>query len=638
MTVFDPQHDYNRTLTLGANRLATGACHFRFWAPRAESVVLHVVAPQEQFIPMTARSNGYHVVTLEACAPDTRYFYRIGDRDYPDPASRSQPDGVHGPSALLAADFAWTDAHWRGIPLEAYVFYELHVGTYTDEGTFDAIIPHLDTLVDLGVTAVELMPVAQFPQDRNWGYDGVDIYAAQNSYGGPEGLRRLVNACHERGLAVVLDVVYNHFGPEGNYVGAYGYYFSDFYTSAWGSSLNFDGPHSDHVRRFFIENAVYWIHEFHIDALRLDATHAIMDFSSRTFLEELVEAVHATRDQLHRYIYLIAENSHNNVRLTRPQDAGGIGMDAQWNDDFHHALRSVVTNERLGYYADYGEFGQLVKAYREGFVYSGEYSRHQQRRVGTSSRETPPSRFVIFSQNHDHVGNRMLGERPGRLVTFDELKVMAGTTLLSPYLPLLFMGEEYDETAPFLYFVSFDDPDLARAVREGRKQEFKALVGQGESPDPQATDTFLRSKLNHSLREQGAHRVLWQFNRELLRLRRTVPALRHLNKQRMEVTGYPSTRVLVVRRWYGTSETVFVANYGSDAVTMLLPVPAGNWRRLISSDEERWQASTAGFAAEGDASDDGGSSLPTNVISEGVVSLTVSPNSFALFEREIQTE
>ncbi len=631
---------YNRALTLGANRLASGACHFRFWAPRAEAVSLHIVAPEERIIEMSARHDGYHVVTLENCAPDMRYFYRIGDRDYPDPASRSQPEGVNGPSALLAPDFDWTDQRWYGLPLERYVLYELHVGTYTPEGTFDAIIRHLDSLVELGITAIELMPIAQFPNDRNWGYDGVYVYAAQNSYGGPEGLRRLVNACHERGLTVVLDVVYNHFGPEGNFIGDYGYYFSESYTSVWGSPLNFDGPHSSHVRRFFIENALYWINEFHIDALRLDATHAILDFSARTFLEELVAAVGSAREALHRNIHLIAENSKNDARLTTSQVAGGTGMDAQWNDDFHHALRTLVTGERVGYYEDYGDFLQLVKAFREGFVYSGEYSRHLERYFGTSSRQLPPARFIVFSQNHDHIGNRMMGERPGQLLSFDELRLLAGTTLLSPYLPLLFMGEEYNEPAPFQYFVSFDDPALVESVYEGRKQEFKALVSQGDPPDPQAEDTFQRCKLDLTLRSQGEHQLLWQFYRELLSLRKHIPALSHLNKENMEVTGFPTKQVLVVRRWYDGSETVFVANYGSEPVDMMLPIPAGRWTKLIASDEEQWQREVAlehAFAAGGEWMNDGdGSSLPPNVSSPGEVTLAVAPHSFALFEREIE--
>jgi maltooligosyltrehalose trehalohydrolase len=626
MTQLRPTTSYNRALTLGANRLSNGTCHFRFWAPRAEAVTLHVVAPEEVFVEMTARSDGYHVVTLPDCSPDLRYTYQIGDQDYPDPASRWQPDGIDGSSALPAADFPWTDTEWRGLPLEQYILYELHVGTYTPEGTFDAIIPHLDTLVALGITAIELMPVAQFPNDRNWGYDGVFVYAPQNTYGGPDGLRRLVNACHERGMAVVLDVVYNHFGPEGNFIGDYGYYFSDSYTSIWGSPLNFDGPYSSHVRRFFIENALYWLNEFHIDALRLDATHAILDFSARTFLEELVAAVEAARKLLHRHVFLIAENANNDARLTRAQAAGGIGMDAQWNDDFHHALRTLITQERTEYYQDYGQFEQLVKAFREGFVFSGQYSGHRKRYFGTSSRHLPPSGFVVFSQNHDHVGNRMLGDRPGQLLSLAALKLMAGTVLMSPYIPLLFMGEEYNEPAPFLYFVSFNDPDLARAVHIGRKNEFKELVNQGEPPDPQAPDTFRVCKLNHHLREQDEHFTLWCFYCDLLALRKRVPALRHLSKEHMEVTGFPTRQVLVVRRWFDGSEIVFIANYGAEPATLMLPVPAGRWQKLISSEP--------GQSSEGLADTD---SIPLNIDSRGEVPVSVPPGSFILFERNIET-
>jgi maltooligosyltrehalose trehalohydrolase len=337
------------------------------------------------------------------------------------------------------------------------------VGAYTKKGTFESIIPHLDELKKLGITAIELMPVAQFPGTRNWGYDGVYPYAVQNSYGGPEGFKRLVNACHGRGLALVLDVVYNHLGPEGNYLWDFGPYFTDRYKALWGFSINFDGPHSDDVRHYFIQNALYWVTEFHVDALRVDAVHAILDFSAEPFLEELASAVHDEAKRLNRRVYLIAESALNDTRVIRSREFGGYGLDAQWNDDFHHALHTVLTGERMGYYRDFGRLQDLAKALLEGFVYSGEYSPYRRRRHGNSSRDIPAHRFVVFSQNHDQVGNRMRGERLSELVCFERTKLAAGVMTLSPFIPLLFMGEEYGETAPFQYFVSHSDPDLRRS-------------------------------------------------------------------------------------------------------------------------------------------------------------------------------
>ncbi|MBI1995456.1 MAG: malto-oligosyltrehalose trehalohydrolase, partial [Deltaproteobacteria bacterium] len=435
---------------IGARLLDNNRCLFRVWAPAASSVDVIVVAPTQRSVLLAHSADGYFSAEVENIPNGSLYHYRLNDeKDRPDPASRFQPQGVHGPSQVVDPAFPWEDAHWLGLPLQSYILYELHVGTLTSEGTFDAIVPHLPELKDLGITAIELMPVAQFPGSRNWGYDGVQPFAVQNSYGGPQGLKRLVNACHKVGLSVVLDVVYNHLGPEGNYLADFGPYFTDRYKTPWGPALNFDGPESDHVRRYFIDNALYWINEFHFDALRLDAVHAILDHSPYTFLEQLADEVHSQAKTLNRQVFLFPESAANDSRLVRARELGGYGLDAQWNDDFHHALRGVLTGERSGYYVDYGEFRQLVKAYREGFVYSGEYSKHRRRRHGTSTQDIPAERFVVFSQNHDQVGNRMLGERLSQLVSFEALKLAASTVILSPFIPLLFMGEEYSEVAPF---------------------------------------------------------------------------------------------------------------------------------------------------------------------------------------------
>jgi maltooligosyltrehalose trehalohydrolase len=569
---------------IGATFEEDGRCSFCVWAPKHNQVDLHLLTPYEQWIPMQPHGQGYFTVVVDAVAPGSKYFYHINGVDRPDPASRLQPEGVHGPSQVMSSNFEWTDQVWRGLPLDTYIFYEIHVGTFTAEGTFDAIIPRLDDLLDLGINAIELMPIAQFPGGRNWGYDGVYHYAVQNSYGGPEGLRRLVNACHERGLAVVLDTVYNHFGPEGSYVGEFGYYFSDCYSSPWGSCLNFDDAHSDDVRRFFLQNALYWFIDFHVDALRLDATDHILDFSSHTFLQQLSAAVHQESIRSGRNLHLIAENAQNDSRLVLPYTQGGYGMDAQWNDEFHHALRTLLTQDRRQYYIDFGSLDDLVKAFREGFVFTGQYSQRRKRSLGTPSMHIPPEQFVVFTQNHDHVGNRAFGERLGHLLTLDEVKMAAAAVILSPYLPLLFMGEEYNETSPFLFFVDFSDPDLIRAVREGRKREFSHFLGEADTiPDPEAEATFLQSKLHYDLRHEGDHAHLRDFYKRLIYLRKNIPALSHLNKDMMDVIGYENQNVLYVRRWYENCEAVMLFNFNHDTTALTLPLTIMDWRLELTS-------------------------------------------------------
>jgi maltooligosyltrehalose trehalohydrolase len=611
-------------ISLGATYLRNGCCQFLVWAPLAQKVEVHIVAPQQRTQTLQPEAQGYHGAVLEGVEPGSLYLYRLdGQKECPDPASRSQPQGVHSPSQIVDSRFPWQDGHWFGLPLQEYIIYELHVGTFTPEGTFDAVIPYLDGLRELGITAVELMPVAQFPGSRNWGYDGVYPFAVQNSYGGPEGLKRLVDACHQRGLAVVLDVVYNHLGPEGNYFADFGPYFTQRYQTPWGGAINFDGPYSDEVRRFFIENAVYWVSEFHIDALRLDALHAILDASPYPFLAELATSVHEQAERLNRQVYLIGESIANDVRLIRRPELGGFGLDAQWNDDFHHSLHGLLTGERGGYYQDFGHLRHLAKAFGEGFVYSGEYSSYWQCRHGTSSRDIPADHFVVFAQNHDQVGNRRQGERLSQLVSFAELKLAAGVILLSPFIPLLFMGEEYGETAPFAYFVSHSEPSLVEAVRRGRRQEFAVFQWQGELPDPQNEATFLQAKLNHNLRRQGRHRVLLSFYRELIRLRKEIPALAHLSKDSLEVLGFDTAKSLFVRRWSSGGEVIMVFNFGSNQASIALPVPEGSWRKQLDSADKQWQGS--------------GSSVPERLDSAGEVTLNLVPKAFFLFTRIKET-
>jgi len=612
----------NKESHLGATYLSNGRCQFMVWAPIIQRVEVHIVSPSEMIVLLAKSAQGYHQAIVEGVESGSLYFYRLdSEKERPDPASRFQPQGVHGPSQVVDSFFPWEEQNWVGLPLEKYIIYELHVGAFTDEGTFDAIIPHLDELKDLGITAVELMPVGQFPGNRNWGYDGVYPFAVQDFYGGPEGLKRLVNTCHQKRLAVVLDVVYNHLGPEGNYIADFGPYFTDRYRTPWGAALNFDGPHSDEVRRFFIENAIYWLTEFHIDALRLDALHAILDISSYPFLEELAVAFHEqAAARMERQAYLIAESAANDARITRPLELGGYGLDAQWNDDFHHSLHGLLTGEQTGYYQDFGQLEHLVKAFQEGFVYSGQYSRYRQRRHGVSSRDIPAYRFVIFAQNHDQVGNRMNGERLSQLVPFEALKLAAGVVLLSPFIPLLFMGEEYGETAPFPYFVSHSEPEMVEAVRKGRRDEFAAFQWPGELPDPQDEATFLRARLNHDLRRDSQHRILLEFYRELIRLRKETLALTCLSKDDMDVRGIEEHILLFLRRWSGDNEVMVLFNLDDSQTSVTLSVPAGRWHKRLDSAEERWHGR--------------GSVVPQRLSSEEKVTVTLSPWAFALFIKE----
>jgi maltooligosyltrehalose trehalohydrolase len=585
-------------VTLGAVYLGERRARFTVWAPKVERLELHLLTPRERLIPMEHGERGYWSVAATDVEPGTRYWYRLeGERDLPDPASRWQPLGVHGPSALVdPGSFAWSDREWRGVPQDALVFYELHVGTFTPEGTFDAVVPRLPDLAELGITAIELMPVSQFPGERNWGYDAVYPFAVQHSYGGPDGLRWLVDACHRQRIAVFLDVVYNHLGPEGNYLGEYGFYFTERYRTPWGPAINFDGPASDEVRRYVIENALMWLREYHIDGFRLDAVHAILDQRPLHILEELSQAIHREAERQGRLVHVIAESDANDPRLIAPPAAGGYGLDGIWSDDFHHSLHTLLTGERQGYYQDYGSLTHLVRALRSGFTYAGQYSAHRHRSHGRPAPLAQPRQFVVCAQNHDQVGNRAAGERLSQLVSFAQLKLAAATVLLSPYLPLLFMGEEYGETAPFQYFTSHSDPELAQAVREGRRREFAAFAWGEEVPDPQDPATFERSKLQHALREQPQGAALREFYRELLRLRRSIPALATLDREELDVSAREEHRSIVVRRQAGESRVCLILCFAEQVQTIPLSLEPGTWLVRLDSEAERWLGQRSGSA------------------------------------------
>lgn len=579
-------------MNIGAQYFSSGKCRFQVWAPLLKKVELQLKTPQEKTIPMERREKGYWVAEVEGVPEGARYMYRLEDsREWPDPGSFFQPEGVHKASAVVNHEsYIWKDAEWKGIALEEMIFYELHVGTFTSEGTFEAAICRLDDLRDLGINAIELMPVAQFPGKRNWGYDGVYPYAVQNSYGGVEGLKRLIEACHQKEIAVVLDVVYNHLGPEGNYLWDFAPYFSDHYRTPWSWAINFDGAYADGVREYFIQNALYWMREFHIDALRLDALHAVYDFSAKHFLEELAEEVKQFSKQSGKKHYLIAETSLNDTRLIRSQKQGGYALDAQWADDFHHALRTLLTRDQRGYYADFGNLGDMAKAFRQGYVYDGQYSVFRKRCHGNSPSECPASQFIVFSQNHDQVGNRMLGDRPSSLLSFSALKLMAGAVMLSPYLPMLFMGEEYGETNPFPYFVDHSDENLIKGVREGRKKEFEDFHAEGEPPDPVEEETFKSAVLSWERRKEDSHQLLLNFYKELIQIRKTCALFRELaslfSRQR-ETEFDEKLGTLSVQMSGEKCAALLVVNFNSKKSNKIM-IPKGNWKKLVYSEDEEW--------------------------------------------------
>jgi maltooligosyltrehalose trehalohydrolase len=527
---------------------------------------------------------GYFGATVDDCPAGSRYRYvREDGVAFADPASRAQPEGVHGPSAVVDLEgFSWGDRAYRQRPLYEHVMYELHVGTFTSTGTFASALEELDSLADLGVTAVELMPVAQFPGGRNWGYDGVFAFAAQNTYGGARELQRFVDVCHHRGLAVILDVVYNHLGPEGNVLGEFAPYFNDVYQTPWGPALNFDGAGSDDVRDYFWLNARQWFEDFHIDALRLDAVHAILDTSATPFIAELSQRSHDLGQQLARRCDLIAESAANDPRVVTPLTSGGVGTDAQWNDDFHHSLHVALTGEHSGYYEDYDGASDLARAMNEGFVLQGEYSAFRGHRHGAPSASIPPERFVVFAQNHDHVGNRPRGDRLVAMVGTERAALAAALVVLSPNVPLLFMGEEYGETAPFPYFVDHSDPALIESVREGRAHEFSDLAGATGVFDPASADTFEAAILNHDLRHEDGHRELFDLYQRLIALRRSTPALRH--STRAHARAWAEGDVITLVRDDDAGDIVALFNLGASDATGLLP-RARKWRNLLGDDQ-----------------------------------------------------
>jgi maltooligosyltrehalose trehalohydrolase len=581
-------------LERGAQLGPEGTVTFSVWAPRADRVSVRLLDSDGKTraeLPMQpGELGGFTARTDLGQAPvGSDYVFvlpQAGAR--PDPVSRRQVAGVHGPSRIVdPTSFRWTDERWKGLPLEDLLFYELHVGTFTAAGTFSGVEERLSYLRDLGVTAVELMPVNTFPGARNWGYDGALLFAPHEAYGGPDGLRHLVDACHARGLALFLDVVYNHLGPEGNYLGDFGPYFTDRYRTPWGSALNFDGPESDQVRRFFIDNALHWLTEYHVDGLRLDAIHGIFDLGARHVLHELADEFHAQAARLGRRAWLVAESDLNDPRVIRPAETGGHGLDAQWSDDFHHAVHTLVTGNRRGYFVDFGRASDVAKAVTDGFVYDGRYSPHRQRRHGASSASDAASRFVIFNQNHDQIANACQGRRLAQLVGPERQKLAAVVLFSTPGLPLLFQGEELAADEPWEYFTSHTDPKLAEAVREGRHREYLHLQEEGASvaswADPQDPQTFARVKLRWAQLDEPAHADMLAFYRSLIGLRNRLAPLRNGRKDLTRATADDAARLVTIRRDDpGGAATFTVANFADGPAWVRLP-EGGRWQLVLAT-------------------------------------------------------
>jgi maltooligosyltrehalose trehalohydrolase len=572
---------------IGLNFNAEGIAIISVWAPNAETLSL-LLDNRKVAIPLEKVELGYWELLTSQIKPGDDYFLLVDDKELPDPASLFQPEGVHGPSqAVDIHKFEWANHNWKNPDQEEYIIYELHTGTFSAEGNFEGVASKLDHLIELGITAIEIMPVAQFPGERNWGYDGVFPFAVQNSYGGPKGLMQLVNICHQKGLAVILDAVYNHIGPEGNYLPEFGDYFTDKYKTPWGNAINFDDANCDAVRNFYTENALMWFRDFHVDALRLDAVHAIKDFSPKHILQEIKEEVDKLMALTGKSHYLMVELDLNDHRFINPIEKCGFGMDAQWIDEFHHALRVTAGGERDGYYSDFNGIADLAKSYRDAYVFDGIFSPQRLKTFGNKVSENPGKQFIAFSQNHDQVGNRMLGERSSQLFDFEMQKLMVGAVMVSPYLPLLFMGEEWSAQSPFQYIVSHGDPELIKAVQKGRKEEFAAFHAEGEAPDPQAEETFNRSKLNWDELKVEQHKKMLDYYKALIALRKELPALKTLNRKNLIVNCDEAQQTLSLERWQDEQRICCVMNFSK--YTQPINLPGKDYvNRIFDSADSRY--------------------------------------------------
>jgi maltooligosyltrehalose trehalohydrolase len=554
---------------------------FSVWAPNARSVDLVL---RELRIALEPSTDGYWQKDVSS---DTRHGYRYsidGAAAVPDPRTRWQPDGVHGASHVIEAGSLAAEPLFEATTLGDAVIYELHIGTFTPEGTYAAAQGRLAYLAELGVTHLELMPLASFPGRRGWGYDGVNLYAPFPAYGAPAELAAFVRACHAAGLAVLLDVVYNHLGPDGNYLAQFGPYFTDRYQTGWGAAINYDGPHSDEVRRFVIDNALMWLKDYGFDGLRLDAVHAIFSFEAVHVLEELSIAVKALGEDLGKRFVLIAESDLNDPRLVRSVSRGGYGLDAHWADDFHHAIHRFFTGEAEGYYVDFHGLGDIAAALRDGYVYQGQYSAHRGRRHGRPPVGIEPHQLVVSAQNHDQIGNRAQGERLSMMLGVPQLKAIAALTILAPFVPLLFQGEEWGARTPFLYFTDHEDPELGRLVAEGRSKEFSAFRWAGVVPNPQEVGTFARSKLNWQELSQPPHAEILTWYRKLIRLRRDKVVM---PRESSQDSAKAVTNFDAARGWLTFFHNGVLAVFNLADAAQPVPVPRGEWTLVQRSDSDR---------------------------------------------------
>lgn len=575
---------------LGAIYRGQGKSSFTVWAPYHKKVALKIVHPHDEVYNMRQEFLGYWRVEDVPAYPGYQYVYKLENSiERPDPASRFQPQGVHGPSEIIDhSQFKWSDSSWEGIKLRDMIIYELHTGIFSPEGTFEGIIKKIKYLIDLGINTIELMPLAQFPGERNWGYDGAYFFAVQNSYGGPCGLKKLVDICHQNGMAVIIDVVYNHFGPEGTYVQDFGPYFTKKYNTPWGDAVNYDEAWSDGVRNFVIQNAISWFKDYHIDALRLDAIHGIYDFGAKHILRELAEETERFSNEDGRKRYLIAESDLNDNKVITPIEKNGYGINAQWNDDFHHAMHALLTGERKSYYKDFGTLDHVIKAYREGYVYTWNYSENRRRFHGSSTSQLSGEKFVICIQNHDQIGNRLMGERLSQLLPFEALKLASGAMFIAPYIPLLFMGEEFGAKTPFMYFISHSDTNLVRAVREGRAREFAEMHMGEEAPDPQSSETFNKCKLKWDCIDQTKHKELLQFYKEMISLRKNNTIFTEMNKQNSTFDKLSDDQILILRRWSDKQVLISVMNFSEKSIPIVSSDSEFRGKKIIDSSDCEW--------------------------------------------------
>jgi maltooligosyltrehalose trehalohydrolase len=611
---------------LGIHRLYVGAdfqygtCRFIVWAPNQSR--LKLVLPEEnQHFSMVKSAGGYWTHTIDGIEAGTRYLYELDDKpQVPDPASHYQPEGVFGASQVIDHDaFCWNDHRWRGFDLKDLIFYELHVGTFTPEGTLKAVQGRIKELHELGITAVELMPITQFSGIRNWGYDSVFPYAVHNSYGKPDDLKALVNECHNQGVALFMDCVYNHLGPEGNCLNNYGPYFPNTRIGRWGASVNLDGSQNEGVRNYFLENILHWLSRYNLDGIRLDSVLSMHDKSPHHFLAELNKKSQDYAKTANKKSYLIAESGYNISQVLTPLEKGGFGFDAQWLDDLQHAVFALLTGEREGYYGNYGNIQDLAETLTDGFVFVGAGSNYKRKRPGESYSCIPAEQFIVFSQNHDQVGNRLLGDRLIALSGVEVAKLAAGVILLSPYVPLLFMGEEYGETAPFQFFVDYQNRELAETVRAGRKKEFAFFHWQDEVPDPQSIETFEKSKLNWQIRNTEQGQKILSYYRALIKLRRNYPIF-HPQTKRQIKSLHTEDNVLFVHKQDNNTEAVIIANCAKTPVYYDFPFEGGTYIKVLDSSD---------FAYAGL-----GSSLPTFTVKDDTH--TLNAFNLAVFLKETQ--